>query len=236
MASIRAILFDKDGTLLDFHASWSRAYRELAMELCGGDEARACAMLEAGGMNAATGHVVGGSVLAAGNTVDIVNHWFPNLARAAHRTMVERFDAIFYRNGVSFSAPVAGAPETLAALAERRILMGVGTSDSTAGSKATFERLGLATYLPHVFGYDSVARPKPAPDIVLAFADAVSVPAAEIAVVGDNTHDLEMAHAAEAGAAIAVLSGNGTREQLEPLADAVLNSVCELPAWLDSRP
>jgi phosphoglycolate phosphatase len=149
--------------------------------------------------------------------------------------MVERFDAIFYRNGVSFSAPVAGVPETLAKLAESGILMGVGTSDGTAGSKAAFERLGLGKYLPHVFGYDSVMRPKPAPDIVLAFAEAVRVPPAEIAVVGDNTHDLEMAHAAGAGAAIGVLSGNGTRAQLAPLADAVLDSVCDLPAWLEAR-
>ena len=37
-------------------------------------------------------------------------------------------------------------------------------------AQAALEALGVDAYLPHVFGYDSVAHPKPAPDIVHAFA------------------------------------------------------------------
>ena len=192
-------------------------------------------MLASGGMDPASGHVAGGSVLAAGNTVDIVAHWFPALAGDERTAMVVRFDAVFYRNGLEHAVAVPGAAETLAALAGMGLAMGVATSDGTAGSKASLERLGLARYLSHVYGYDSVPHPKPAPDMVLAFSKAVGVPANEIAVVGDNTHDMEMAKAAKAGAAIGVLSGNGSREQLAPLADAVLESVRDLPAWLAAR-
>jgi phosphoglycolate phosphatase len=53
-------------------------------------------------------------------------------------------------------------------------------------------------------------------------------------VIGDNPHDLEMARSAGAGVAIGVLSGTGTPEALAPLADHVLDSVCDLPAWLDA--
>ena len=55
---------------------------------------------------------------------------------------------------------------------------------------------------------------------------------AEIAVIGDNSHDLEMARSGGAGLAIGVLSGNGTREALEPLADVILASVADLPSHL----
>ena len=74
--------------------------------------------------------------------------------------------------------------------------------------------------------------PKPAPDIVYAFSKAIGARPSEIVVVGDNPHDIEMARNAGAGAAIGVLTGNSDREHLAPLADAVLESVRDLPDWL----
>jgi phosphoglycolate phosphatase len=53
-------------------------------------------------------------------------------------------------------------------------------------------------------------------------------------MVGDNRHDLEMAKAGGA-LAIGVLSGTGTRESLSPLADVVLDSIVDLPAYLAER-
>jgi phosphoglycolate phosphatase len=55
----------------------------------------------------------------------------------------------------------------------------------------------------------------------------------EVAVVGDNPHDLEMARSAGAALAIGVLSGNSTLEDFGSLPDAVLNSIAELPAYLE---
>ena len=232
---MRGILFDKDGTLLDFHASWSRAYRELSLDLCTGDETAAKAMLVAGGMDPESGTFRSGSVLAAGNTRDIVRFWYPALAGPEFEAMVERVDAAFYANGIRYSVPVPGLTAALAALAERGLVMGVATSDGTAAARAALAALGLAGYLPHVFGYDSVARPKPAPDIVHAFAAAIGAPTEAIVVIGDNPHDLEMARSAGAGAALGVLTGNSTAAELSPLADAVLDSVCALPDWLNAR-
>ena len=87
--------------------------------------------------------------------------------------------------------------------------MGVATSDGTAGTRAALQSLKIDRYLPHVFGYDSVARPKPAPDMVFAFAAAIGAEPEAIAVIGDNTHDLEMARSAGAGAALGVLERDG---------------------------
>jgi phosphoglycolate phosphatase len=232
---MRGILFDKDGTLLDFQASWSRAYRELSLDLCKGDEAAAKAMLVTGGMDPDTGTFGSGSVLAAGNTIDIVRFWYPDLSGPELTAMIARVDGVFYENGVRYSVPVPGLEATLAELAGTGLAMGVATSDGTAAARAALAALGLAKYLPHVFGYDSVPRPKPAPDIVHAFAAAIGAAAGDIVVIGDNPHDLEMARSAGAGAAIGVLTGNSSADELAPLADAVLDSVCALPEWLRSR-
>ena len=82
--------------------------------------------------------------------------------------MVERIDRVFHANGIACSVPVPG------------LASDARGSSRTPGSRwasprATEPRrraprstaLGSRHYLPHVFGYDSVPRPKPAPDIVL---------------------------------------------------------------------
>jgi phosphoglycolate phosphatase len=231
---MRGLLFDKDGTLLDFQLSWSRAYNELCLDLCGGDSEAASAMLSAAGMELVTGHCRSGSVLAAGNTIDIAAFWYPTLSGARLQAMVERIDRAFYENGLRYSVLLPGVAETLETLAGAGLAMGVATSDSTAATRAALAAVGIARFLPHVFGYDSVARPKPAPDIVHGFCAAIGAEPREVAVIGDNPHDLRMARSAGAGAALGVLSGNSGMDDLAPLADAVLGSIRDLPAWLRS--
>jgi phosphoglycolate phosphatase len=232
---MRGLLFDKDGTLLDFQASWSRVFRDLCLDLCDGNIRAAEAMLAAAGMDLHTGHCASGSVLAAGTSADLAELWFPMLSGAPLEEMVDRLDHAFYANGVRYSVLLPGVRALLVELARAGFAMGVATNDGTAGARAALATLEVQDYLPHVFGYDSVPRPKPAPDMVLAFSAATGVPVREIAVIGDNAHDLEMARSAGAGAAIGVLSGNSRAADLAPFADAILESVGELSGWLRAR-
>ena len=214
--AIRGILFDKDGTLLDFEATWGPLYRRLALDLAGGDQTRAQAMLVTGGLDPMAGRMRAGSVLGAGTTHEIVALWFPELREEAFHAMAERIDAAFHAHGATSSIAVDHLVETLAALADRGYSMGVATNDATQAAIIAVRSVGAEKYLPHIFGYDSVAKTKPAPDLVHAFAAAVGLAAAEIAVVGDNLHDLDMAKAAGAGLAIGVLTGNSSRTDLAP--------------------
>ena len=69
---------------------------------------------------------------------------------------------------------------------------------------------------------------------MLAFARALGVEPREVAVVGDAVHDLVAARAAGA-VAVGVLSGPTPRELLAPHADALLDSIADLPVWLTAR-
>lgn len=232
MSRIRGILFDKDGTLVDFQATWFAIGEELALRAAGGSRSRAEALLAEAGYDFDLNRFKADSVFAAGTNSDIVALWYPQLTPAERQPMVLEFDTLTAIEGAARSVPLPGVREALAELHRAGMRLGVATNDSTGGAERTLTALGVAQLFDAAYGYDAVANPKPAPDIVHAFADLTGLRLSEIAMVGDNRHDLEMARAGGVGLAVGVLSGTGTRETLAPLADVVLDSVADLPALL----
>lgn len=232
MADIRGILFDKDGTLVDFQATWHAIGDLMALEAAGGDRARADELMARAGYDHANHRFRADSVFAAGTNADIVALWYPGLDEDAHLAMVKRFDTFTAAEGARQSVPLAGCREAVAELHRRGLRLGVATNDSTSGAEQTLAALGMSALFDAAYGYDAVANPKPAPDAVYAFADLTGLKPSQIAMVGDNRHDLEMARAGGVGLAVGVLSGTGTEETLGRLADVVLGSVAELPDFL----
>ncbi|KQZ79024.1 HAD family hydrolase [Mesorhizobium sp. Root157] len=232
MADIKGILFDKDGTLVDFNATWSGVADFMALEAAEGDRAQADRLLAAAGLDPQTRRFKADSVFAAGTNLDVIELWLPHLSRAQQSEAVARFNAITTEQGAAMAVALPGIVDALAALHARPYRLGVATNDSTLGCERTLAALAIAQLFDAAYGYDAVANPKPAPDTVVAFCDLTGLKPSEIAMVGDNRHDLEMARASGCGLAIGVLSGTGTRESLAPIADVVLGSVAELPGFL----
>ena len=78
-------------------------------------------------------------------------------------------------------------------------------------------------------------HPKPHPAMLLELADELAVEPTRIVMIGDTTHDLEMAAAAGA-AGIGVAYGAHPREQLAACAPvALVGNVAELREWLDTN-
>jgi phosphoglycolate phosphatase len=82
-----------------------------------------------------------------------------------------------------------------------------------------------------VAGFDSGHGAKPEPGMLAAFCAATCIPAAECAMIGDSTHDLDSGRAAGM-VTVAVLTGIADHADLAPHADVVLESIGALPAWL----
>ncbi len=232
--AIKGIVFDKDGTLVDFHATWFAIGDRLALEAAGGDRGRADRLMREAGYDPALGRFRADSVFAAGTNADIVALWFADRPRGTRQAMVRHFDEVTAVEGAMMAKPLAGACEALAILNARGYTMAVATNDSTAGAEQTLVALGVAQMFAAAYGYDAVANPKPAPDVIHAFCDFTGIRPGEIAMVGDNSHDLETARAAGV-MAIGVLSGTGTREALSPRADHILDSIADLPEFLMGR-
>jgi phosphoglycolate phosphatase len=232
--AIRGILFDKDGTLIDFPTTWKPVLRALALEFAKGDQRRADELMEVAGYDPDQGLFRPGSIWAAGNTLDLVTVWMPDAPDSERTGLARWVDDYCERIAPDAAVPVTDLVRLFGRLRQSGLRLGVATNDVTRSASATMERLGVAGLLCAILGYDSVQRPKPAADMVIAFCAEAAIEPGEVAVVGDNLHDLLMARAAGAALAVGVLTGNGTHVQLRPHADHIIGSIEDLPHLLQS--
>ena len=125
----------------------------------------------------------------------------------------------------------AGVREMLVELAERGLPLAVATGKSRRGLARAFDQTGLGALFESSRCADET-HPKPHPAMLFELADELAVETARTVMIGDTTHDLEMAAAAGA-AGIGVTYGAHPRDQLaarEPL--ALVANVPELRQWL----
>jgi phosphoglycolate phosphatase len=221
---IRGILFDKDGTLIDYAASWGPVNLKAALLAAGGDAALAAGLLTAGGCDTATGVAGPDTVLAAGNTVEIAACWVAAGARLGLADLIRTLDTLFSESA-TLAVPVTDLPVLLRRLAGRGFKLGIASSDNERSIRLAAAYLGIDGFLDFVVGYDSGAGHKPDPGMVHAFCRATGLLPGEIAMVGDNTHDLAMGRAAGVGLTIGVLTGTGTAASLAAFADHCLASI-----------
>ncbi len=229
---IGAVLFDKDGTLIDFRATWLPAYEGIVRELFGTEPAVIDKLLLAGGYDRATGALEPTSVLAAGTNGQIAALWAGHVGRTDVATLAAEVNLRFMQHAETRLVPVTDLPALFGRLRQQGLRLGVATNDSAIGLAAQMRRLEIEELVDFRCGYDSGHGAKPGPGMVQAFAASLGLPAAAVAVVGDSLHDLEMARAAGAGLAIGVLTGASPRETLEPHADHVIGSIAEIETIL----
>ena len=229
------VLFDKDGTLIDFDSTWVPLYRAAAAELSDGDDEWVERMLLMTGYDPVSQRCRPGTILTVGTTDQMVSAWRPDLSGDALRTAVDRADEVFVNGASDNVTPITDLAALFGSLRADGFRVGVATNDNTRSARACFEALGVGELLDFVTGYDGVANAKPAPDMLLAFCEACALEPANVTVVGDNIHDLEMGVAAGAGCTIGVLSGNAAESDFAERASVVLGSVAEVPDELARR-
>ena len=233
--AIKGVLFDKDGTLFDFHGTWGPILREVAAELAGERAGLVGQMLVSIGYREETGRFEAGSIAAAGNTFELADIWAPLLGLQDSDELIATLDGYFARLGPERSMPVTDLAVFVQAMKGRGLVLGIATNDVAASAEGTIFRFGLSPHVDFAVGYDSGHGVKPGPGMALAFCAATGLAPEEIAVVGDNRHDLEMGRSAGAGLLVGVLTGASAASDLAPLADHVVADITLLPELLDQE-
>ena len=231
--TIKGIVFDKDGTLLDFNATWVPVNRAIASLIADGDRSLIARMLSESGQDDAAGTVRSGSLLAAGNNHQIAKAW----QKFAPHHDIETIAALINNVGKSaatFTAkPVPDLQNTIKILANRGFKIGLATSDSHDSAMATLSPFHILDHFDFVCGYDSGHGVKPGPGMVLGFCEQTGCDPLEVVVVGDNSHDMEMAISAKAALRVGVLTGTSSEQELASLADVIIPSISGLSAVID---
>ncbi|MCL5776781.1 HAD family hydrolase [Limibaculum sp. FT325] len=233
---VAGILFDKDGTLFDFQATWAGVVEMLLDDLAPAPADRA-AMASDAGYDAAARRFLPGSPIVAGATAETAAIWARHRPDLGARVIEEMANAAALAVARRPGGLVTAAPDLpglLDGLAARGLALGVATHDTEEGARVQLGAAGALDRFAFIAGYDSGHALKPAPAMLLAFARQAGIAPECVIMVGDSRHDLEMVPAAGAAFAVGVLTGPATAEDLAPHADHILPSIAALPALLDS--
>ena len=226
MHNIRAILFDKDGTLFDFQATWGAWARRLIAELAEGEPLVAQALADAMDYDVENQRFRPGSAVIAGTGREVAELLAPVLPG-------QDVDALeVWIAAAAAEAPVAEAVPLRALLEGLRrhgYRLGVATNDFEAVARRHVA--SVADLFDFVVGFDSGHGGKPAPGMLLAFARSCDLAPHQVLMVGDSRHDL-IAGRAAGMATLGVLTGVAGAEDLAPLADLVRPDIGHLPQIL----
>ena len=228
---IEAILFDKDGTLFGFQETWGPWAHALLYDLAE-DAAHASDLAARLRFDLAARRFAPDSPAVAGTVEEQVQLMLPSLPDWSAEALRERL-----LTGAAEAVPVPAADLSplLAELRARGLRVGVATNDGGVPARRHLEDAGISGLVDWVAGYDEGHGAKPDPGMLLAFARETGVAPGRVAMVGDSLHDLHAA-AAAGMVRVGVLTGTASRLDLAPHADAVLDTIADLPRWLDGEP
>jgi len=207
------LVFDWDGTLMDSAAAIVTAIQsacvDLGIEVPPDERAR---------------HVIGLGL------ADALRHAVPDLPEAHYPQMVERYRHHYLSRDHELTL-FDGADAMIAELAEAGFMLAVATGKSRLGLDRALKVSGLGPYF-HDSRCADECHSKPHPQMLEELMAAFGVVPERTLMIGDTTHDLQMA--INAGVpSLAVAYGAHPVEVLDAMAPlARLHSIGELRAWL----
>ena len=210
------IVFDWDGTLADsanaIVFSIQGAARDLGVTEPSNEEAR---------------YVIGLGLSEA------IEHLFPSLTSQKLILLSERYRHHYLVQDKKISL-YKGASEIIRALHEENFLLAVATGKSRAGLNRAFKSSGLGRFF-HASRCADETFSTPNPAMLLELMSQFNVEANRTLMIGDTTHDLQMAiNACVSG--VGVTYGAHPKENLETLAPLTcVESATQLHLWLNNN-
>ncbi|MFO1321539.1 MAG: HAD-IA family hydrolase [Burkholderiales bacterium] len=210
------VIFDWDGTLLDstshIAASIQAASRDMGLEEPSDDDAR---------------HIIGLGL------ADAMAYLFPTLAVTQHGRLAERYRH-HYLAGETRISLFEGVEDGLKRLHDRGHLLAVATGKSRRGLDRAFDTTGLRPWF-HGSRCADEGFAKPHPDMLEHLLDVLGVERQAALMVGDTTHDIEMAHGARMDSMAVTYGAHATAKLTAARPTHQVDSPSALWTWLDEN-
>jgi phosphoglycolate phosphatase len=196
---IKGILFDKDGTLLEFHSTQHYIYANVFT--CLKDRYRVPDPLLQE-LREALGHLpdrlTSDSLLQFSTNQQIAEALFDRSKKYAveHQWLLpfDKNDLLELIEGLSLSDDVPytalpGVPETLRYLKHKDYKLGIATVDTLTATVASLKKTGIFDYFDYL-GTGEESKPKPDTHLADKFCSQCDMKANEILIVGDGINDM----------------------------------------------
>lgn len=233
--NIDLVVFDKDGTLVDFDHLWGAKVRSgvgaLVADLDGAEHLSA-AIYASLGYDPDNNRTAGGGPLAVA-TIAKLN------AIAA---------SVLYRHGIAweqaemmveqrFAPPMVAPPQpheirplgevylTLQRMSQAGVKIAVITSDDRAGTEAGLSILGVADFVDALVCGDDDLPNKPSPQAMRRIASQLGVQSERIMMVGDTASDMRFGRNAGVACCVGIAAGAGDITALRRTADLLVPTI-----------
>ncbi len=226
------IIFDKDGTLIDFHSMWGQWARDLARRLEAATYLPLAAdIFKAFDFDPDTGVIApdGALALEPGSKLqDILRDVLVSAGVSPSAIEAALNTAWVAPDSVVEAKPLTDLITFFQTLRMHGLKIAIATADDYAPTVSLVENWELTNLVDMIMGADSGVPIKPKPDVVLHICQELGISPKQTVMVGDNIVDLQMGQAAGVSLTVGVLSGLCKVDDLAPYANFVLPDISTL--------
>lgn len=228
------VIFDKDGTLLDFRQTWIAIIQELLQAIDTYQpmtDALRTRIGDALGIHVERGEIDGYGLLAMGTFAEcnalltyclyMEGQRWDKAQQIVDAVGKEVFSSVKRKKNVRAAQ---GAIRLLKTLKSRGIVVAVATNDKQSDAMIDMDFIGASPYIDLVVGADSVENAKPAPDMVNLICSRLGKSSAESVLIGDTIMDALLGK--NSGVMLTIgISGIVPGEVLKDHVDVVISSL-----------
>lgn len=222
---LQGIVFDKDGTLFDFNATWGAWTRGMLARECG-DGPQLSQLAEVLGYDLDTAQFLPGSIVVAATVDEIAQRFVSVLPHLERGALIARMNDLAAE---VTQVPVCDLVVLMSCLSDYSL--GIATNDAEQPARVHLTRAGIIDHFDLILGSDSGYGGKPATGQLDQFCAMTGHDPQACLMVGDSLHDLK-AGAAAGMIPVGVLTGPASYGELAPHARVVLPSIADLPDWI----
>ena len=225
---IRAILFDKDGTLLQFTEGWVDSIVGFLENKILDDNKKSEVFREIGIRE--DGGVEENSILSSETAMDLAIIFSKYLDEDLDEIYRELDDHLlnYLKKNNKFIRETCDLRSLFEALRDRKILIGIFTSDNYRQAKYSMDYLGLDSFIDFYAAAD-IYKKKPNKESLEVFKKKYSLEDQEIIIVGDSRVDMVFG---EDSVKVGVLCGTGSREMLAKYTDNIVDDPSQVLKFL----